>query len=428
MLAQRGDRVPEISEQSSSCIWDQAPTSCWGLGCQEAPLAPSVLGAWRRDQPLRGIRSISRMAVSAGRIGRVKLQAAGHCRPDDGRAQRTRTAHKSCQEIYMPGVCRTEHAAHLKQINFMHDGLWKWTAGRAHKEGELLARFCCEGGGMPTRYLYYSLGRFLGNPRLTVWTALHTTTVGDMPCALQLRLGSGVLEHIGGFALCKTLVGGEQIMVREATYRSDSITAGTAESFADEEAMQLWPPIQEPVAPRGAGLLDALIRAERPEPRARPRGGKGQGRPKAKRSGVTVSSRKEPVDEPVDEEEPVDEDALDAAAAWNQPPDGEAWSEDSTDGEMEDVVDATAAASTEAPRRPMDRAEARRRVFHDVRVLLASAEHQGLTKRAILNKALDSIDRAGRRFWGAGGVYSRRRTVVDTCLRTWLAEGLPADT
>ena len=76
----------------------------------------------------------------------------------------------------------------------------------------------------------------------------------------------------------------------------------------------------------------------------------------------------------------------------------------------------------------MDRAEARRRVFHDVRVLLASAEHQGLTERAILNKALDSIDRAGLRFWGAGGVYSRRRTVVDTCLRTWLAEGLPADT
>ena len=249
----------------------------------------------------------------------------------------------------------------------------------------MLARFCCEGGGMPTRYLYYFLGRFLGNPRLTVWTALHTTAVGNMPCALQLQLGSGVLEHIGGFALCKTLVGGEQIMVREATHRSDSITAGTAESFADDEAMQLWPPIQEPVAPRGAGLLDALIRAERPEPRARPRGGKRQGRPKAKRSGVTVSSRKEPVDEPVDEEEPVDEDAVDAASAWNQPPDCEEWSEDSTDEEMEDVVDATAAASTEAPRRPMDRAEARRRVFHDVRVLLALADHQGLTKRAILN-------------------------------------------
>ena len=66
-------------------------------------------------------------------------------------------------------------------------------------------------------------------------------------------------------------------------------------------------------------------------------------------------------------------------------------------------------------------------MLHDVRVLLASAEHQGLTKRAILSRALDSIDRAGRRFWGAGGVYSRR-SVVDTCLRTWLAEGLPADT
>ena len=157
MLAQRGDRVPEISEQSSACIWDQAPKSCWGLGCQEAPLAPSVLGAWRRDQPLRGIRPVSHMACSAGRMGRVKLQAAGHRRPDDGRAQRTRTAHKSCQEIYMPGVCRTKHAAHLKQINYMHNRRWKWTAGRAHKEGEMLARFCCEGGGMPTRYLYYSL-------------------------------------------------------------------------------------------------------------------------------------------------------------------------------------------------------------------------------------------------------------------------------
>ena len=131
---------------------------------------------------------------------------------------------------------------------------------------------------------------------------------------------------------------------------------------------------------------------------------------------MTVSSRKEPVDTPVDED------------AWNQQPDGEEWPEDTTDEEMEDVVDATAAASTEAPRRPMDRAEARRRVFLEVRVLLASAEHQGLTERAILSKALDSIDRAGRRFWGAGGVYSRRRTVVDTCLRTWLAEGLPADT
>ena len=136
---------------------------------------------------------------------------------------------------------------------------------------------------------------------------------------------------------------------------------------------------------------------------------------------MTVSSRKEPVDEP------VDEDAVDAAAAWNQPPDGEEWPEDTTDEEMEDVVDATAAASTEAPRRPMDRAEARRRVFHEVRVLLASAEHQGFTQRAILNKALDSIDRAGGRFWGAGGVYSRRRTVVDTCLRTWVADGLPAE-
>ena len=75
----------------------------------------------------------------------------------------------------------------------------------------------------------------------------------------------------------------------------------------------------------------------------------------------------------------------------------------------------------------MDRAEARRRVFHEVRVLLASAEHQGLTERAILNRALDSINRAGQRFWGAGGVYSRRRTVVDTVLRTWVADGLPAE-
>ena len=114
---------------------------------------------------------------------------------------------------------------------------------------------------------------------------------------------------------------------------------------------------------------------------------------------MTVSSRKEPVDEP------VDEDAVDAASAWNQPPDGEEWSEDSADEEMEDVVDATAAASTEAPRRPMDRAEARRRVFLEVRVLLASAEHQGFTQRAILNKALDSIDRAGGAFLG------RRRCV-----------------
>ena len=119
---------------------------------------------------------------------------------------------------------------------------------------------------------------------------------------------------------------------------------------------------------------------------------------------MTVSSREEPVDEPVDEEEPEDEDAVDAASAWNQPPDGEAWPEDPTDEEMEDVVDATAAASTEAPRRPMDRAEARRRVFHEVRVLLASAEHQGLTQRAILNKALDSIDRAGGGVSGAPAV------------------------
>ena len=139
---------------------------------------------------------------------------------------------------------------------------------------------------------------------------------------------------------------------------------------------------------------------------------------------MTVSSRKEPVDKPVDK--PVDEDA------WNQPPDGEEWPEDTTDEEMEDVVDATAAASTEAPRRPksleQDRAEARRRVLLEVRVLLASAEHQGLTQRAILNKALDSIDRAGGRFWGAGGVYSRRRTAVDAVLRAWVADGgLPAE-
>ena len=51
-----------------------------------------------------------------------------------------------------------------------------------------------------------------------------------------------------------------------------------------------------------------------------------------------------------------------------------------------------------------------------------------LTQRAILNKALDSIDRAGGRFWGAGGVYSRRRTAVDAVLRTWAADGgLPAE-
>ena len=102
-------------------------------------MAPSVLGAWRRDPPLRGIRAVSHMACSAGRMGRVKLQAAGHSRPDDGRPQRTRTAHKSCQEIYMPGVCCTKHVAHLKQIKYMHNRLWKWTAGRAHKEGEMLA-------------------------------------------------------------------------------------------------------------------------------------------------------------------------------------------------------------------------------------------------------------------------------------------------
>ena len=65
------------------------------------------------------------------------------------------------------------------------------------------------------------------------------------------------------------------------------------------------------------------------------------------------------------------------------------------------------------------RAEVRDCVFALVRELQRQDEHARMTPRAILDEALTAMDRDGRRCWGADRWFTRRRTLLDSCIRFW---------
>ena len=64
------------------------------------------------------------------------------------------------------------------------------------------------------------------------------------------------------------------------------------------------------------------------------------------------------------------------------------------------------------------RLEAQDLVFLYVGLLIDGGWAQA-SRRAIIDEALRLIDDDGRRFWGAYGIYSRRRTVLDRMLQLW---------
>ena len=66
-----------------------------------------------------------------------------------------------------------------------------------------------------------------------------------------------------------------------------------------------------------------------------------------------------------------------------------------------------------------DRQEAIQRVFGVVRELRAEAAFHDTAPRAVISEALNRLDAAGRRFWGVGGLYTRRRTALDACSAVW---------
>ncbi len=62
------------------------------------------------------------------------------------------------------------------------------------------------------------------------------------------------------------------------------------------------------------------------------------------------------------------------------------------------------------------------RVFAVAREVCAEDVFRHADRSAVVQEALTRMDEAGARFWGALGLYSRRRTVLDTCLRDWPAD------
>ncbi len=69
-----------------------------------------------------------------------------------------------------------------------------------------------------------------------------------------------------------------------------------------------------------------------------------------------------------------------------------------------------------------ERRAALERVFAVAREVCAEDVFRHADRSAVVQEALTRMDEAGARFWGALGLYSRRRTVLDTCLRDWPAD------
>ena len=82
-------------------------------------------------------------------------------------------------------------------------------------------------------------------------------------------------------------------------------------------------------------------------------------------------------------------------------------------GGRHDTAAAAAAAKQEG---------ALQRVFAVAREVQAEDVFRHTHRSAVVQEALTRVDHAGARFWGASGLYSRHRTVLDACLRDWPAD------
>ena len=123
---------------------DVDPSSCWGIGSKELPLAPSVLDAFR-SRSGRSVRVGYEASVQSGLASLTS--AAGKCRRliSEERVQEARDEGlPACALLFGPGVCRTRHELWMLDVLEVDRALWRWTVPRWTSnalEGVLLVRF-----------------------------------------------------------------------------------------------------------------------------------------------------------------------------------------------------------------------------------------------------------------------------------------------
>lgn len=310
----------------------------------------------------------------------------------------------------------------------------------------MVARFTAAEGG-EERSEFHVLSRRMGNPRLTVWTRLEASYdhVG-LPCQLQVVFRNGLFVHEGDASLGHRLsgTGAARVTVAEVMIidGADSLASFTASSIVEGSQQDLWPPPEKPAGtPRGpSSLLQMLSQAEKP-PRAASNSHDGH------RRQSKALGRKEVEEDPGlcsgsdaslgDWSDDCDQGGAAAAGGraprtrraadgqLRQCPSGSQLRQCPTGSDAPAAASGDAAGSAESRRRiaprpfARQRQEAIERVFGIVRELRAEATFRDTAPRAVISEALNRLDNAGQRFWGATGMYSRRRTALDACAAAW---------
>ena len=422
-------------------IHEPEPGSAHGVGSSKAPLAAAVLEDWRSRQPCRGIRALATESIAKGCMSCVPKGSARQSRHavlgSKGRVV-------PCPQRFLPGFCRTLHGARAVAVAIqLKKLLWLWVTSRWRRmdlEGALVARFTVAEGS-EERAEFHVLSRRLGNPRVTVWTHLqasHARVV--LPCQLQLALREGLLIHEGDCALCHRLAGDGATQVTAAEVMvidgADSLASFTASGIVEGSQQNLWPPHEKPdgTSWHPTPLLEKLSQAEKVR---RP----GCDRPKSKalqevegNLGLCSGSDASLGDWSDEGDEGGAASARGHAPGTRRAAEGQLRRCPPGNSRRQGVVgppDAPAASSGDpagcaangrrAAASPLvrDRQEAIQRVFGVVRELRAEAAFHDTAPRAVISEALNRLDAAGRRFWGVGGLYTRRRTALDACSAAW---------
>jgi hypothetical protein len=404
--------------------------SCWGIGSERYPLAPAVLDAFfeNHGEGHCGVQTQAARAKACGNMARV-LKKPCHKRAEvDVKAikrENTRTQLLGCMELFGPGVCRLRDASLMAPLFALHERMWRWTMGRgsaAEVEGYMVARFHITVGDRAT-CSYYVLSRRHGNPRRLVWTRLKPThDLPEHPVTLTLE-GERLKElHCTGHGLALSLLqtagGCECVTAHQMQCEHESLVSLHATGIQADSETILW---QSSMATRArrtrrdhwaTSALDLLANAQRA---VTPQGGPAVAGPDADGDPDGCATQAADVEAPppcLDAVEELERQILDAHEN-----DIQAMS-DSDDASVCDL--GYSGEECEAPKRrkaPAGHAELVRPALEHLRAVLSEEAFRSADPRKQVNVALDRLDRAGGRFWGAAQSFSRKRSAVDSILK-----------
>ena len=410
------------------------PRSCWSLGDAHVPLAASVLDQFRGgDAKGQGLRPFAEHLKVHGRLyPHLTSPIAPALRDFDVKALQAKLRkepHLTCSDIFGSEVCRRDDKSYMRRIMQSHTIFWQWLSQRwldDFLEGALLVQFRAVAEDAAQRTTFWMVGRRIGNPRKVILIEFQRADDGcNEPVVFPLDVFIEDLKrsYIQSHGLMKRLLVNESAVdvvftaCSEVRYENCFVDGAPdllrVKCLEAKSERTLWTVAQnrnrarhgEKSAAAAAGLLDLLEKATKFEREMCNLAGKGDDSGSASDCGSDVVDYAEAVlnasdSDPLSEEELVESDVDPFPLPGC---DG---------GGHEEPRPATTFSGSVANQRTQAMALA----MWYVKRIQKSDHFAACSPRVQVQEAFDRIDADGFRFWGASGIFTRRRSAVDSFL------------